>query len=1205
VVSVRNVLVSGRTSSRSSVFFQELQGEQLPVILRKTSGAVVAQVYSYDVFLSYSRIDADAVGHVQSRLKEAGLSTFIDRDQLPSGQPWLSALAQAIAHSDAVAVFVGPTGLGTWQQREIQLALDRQAEAERSGRPFPVIPILLPKVEDPPGGFLRLQTWVDLRSDLADPAQLQLLLTGIRGHAPADASSVRDAFCPYRGLLSFREEDAGLFFGREQEVDALVGKLREHSIVTLVGRSGSGKSSVVYAGLIPALRRRTDGRTWSILSLRPGSEPLHALVRAFDQPPADMPPFEEDQRVERQVKILRTTEGALGGRIRSLLTAPDERGSERLLIHVDQWEELYTQALRLSASTPKQAEDDVNRFIALLLEATRTSPCAVVLTVRADFYGELLKHGSLAAALPPGQVNLGPMRREGLAAAIKEPARAIGLTVDTPLVEELLDEVCDEIGKLPLLEYALKETWRAREGDRLTLNAYGQSGGIDGAVAKRANEIFAHLKPTEQDAARRLFVSLVTPGEGREDTRARALYPEQDEAIRAVVQEFSSADARLLVTGADVPTAQHMVEISHEALIREWDLLREWIKVNRDALRRREYIRGQMREWQERGWDKTLLLRPGLPLEEGRKLLTDHGDVLIEEVEPYITASIEADEEQLRQNARQRRRRTYVAAAGFVLVTAFAVFAVFQWREAQESEARAKNNLVAATQTVDALTFDIAQGLQNVAGMRGETVRRILETVEGTITKLSRSAPENLDLQRSRVAMLNSFGSVYSRSGDRTRALQAYEDSLAMARRLAASNPGNAEWQRDVSTGLNNIGTVRRDVGDGAGALQAFEESLAIARRLAVTDPGNTQWQRDVSANLGNIGVVRRDTGDLVGALQVFEESLAIVRRLAAAAPGNTELQRYVSANLNNIGNVRLAVGDRAGALQAFEESHSIVRRLAAADPGNTASQRDVSFLLNNIGVMRRSAGDRAGALQAFEESLASAGRLTATDPGNTQWQRDVSAFLNNIGDVRQDAGEHEGALRAYEESLAIRRRLAAADPGNTERQRDVSTSLNNIGGVRLAAGDQAGALQAYEESLAIRRQLAAADPGSTERQRDVSTSLNNIGGVRLAAGNQAGALQAYEESLAIVRRLAAADAGNTEWQRDLSTSLSNIGIVRVAAGDRAGARRAFEEGLAIGRRLAAADPGNTALQRYVSSIHGGIMALIEDGENVAPSELR
>src|SRR3954470_12609936 len=143
--------------------------------------SIVSHGETFDAFLSYSRTDAEAVRQIQSLLKDAGLATFLDRDQLPAGQPWLPALERAIAQSDAVAVFIGPGGLGTWQQREIQLALDRQVGAERAGRTLPVIPILLPKVVDPPGGFLRLQTWVDLRSDLTDPGQLTLLLAGIRG----------------------------------------------------------------------------------------------------------------------------------------------------------------------------------------------------------------------------------------------------------------------------------------------------------------------------------------------------------------------------------------------------------------------------------------------------------------------------------------------------------------------------------------------------------------------------------------------------------------------------------------------------------------------------------------------------------------------------------------------------------------------------------------------------------------------------------------------------------------------------------------------------------------------------------------------------------------------------------------------------------------------------------------------------------------
>ena len=183
---------------------------------------------------------------VQAQLKDAGLQTFLDRDQLAAGQAWLPALEQGIARSAAVAVFLGPTGLGTWQQREVQLALDRQAEEERQGRPFPVIPVLLARDTDPPGGFLRLNTWVDLRADADDPAQLQFLVAGIRGKAPAGAGTLREAHLPLswppclprggrRPLLRPRGRD-----GRARRPRSVASDL-----VTVVGRSGSGKSSVV------------------------------------------------------------------------------------------------------------------------------------------------------------------------------------------------------------------------------------------------------------------------------------------------------------------------------------------------------------------------------------------------------------------------------------------------------------------------------------------------------------------------------------------------------------------------------------------------------------------------------------------------------------------------------------------------------------------------------------------------------------------------------------------------------------------------------------------------------------------------------------------------------------------------------------------------------------------------------------------------
>jgi hypothetical protein len=218
---------------------------------------------SYDVFLSYSRADSAAAETLRARLKDAGLNAFLDRYGLPAGQAWQPWLEKHLASCRAVVALVGPQGFGEWQHREIQLGLDRQASAKKVGELFPVIPVLLPGLANdavPVGSFLSLNSWVDLRSGLGEPESFQRLVAGAQGKAidAAAAEKLLASLTPYRGLLQFREEDAGLFFGRKRFVDELVQKAGQHTatnVVAVIGRSGSGKSSIVYAGLFPALRR--------------------------------------------------------------------------------------------------------------------------------------------------------------------------------------------------------------------------------------------------------------------------------------------------------------------------------------------------------------------------------------------------------------------------------------------------------------------------------------------------------------------------------------------------------------------------------------------------------------------------------------------------------------------------------------------------------------------------------------------------------------------------------------------------------------------------------------------------------------------------------------------------------------------------------------------------------------------------------------
>jgi formylglycine-generating enzyme required for sulfatase activity len=614
---------------------------------------------AYDIFLSYHSPDRESVHTVRQLLEARGIATFFDREDLVAGLPWPHALEDALRSVRAVAVFLGPNGLGLWQKREMGFALDRQVQEESAGHPFPVIPVLLPGA-DPVPGFLFLNTWVDLRRDLTDPEALDGLVLSVRGET-ARASAEWAAVCPYRGLRAFDEEHAAFFFGQKFKgkdfADRLLGAALSRNLVAVVGPSGSGKSSEVHAGLLPLLRRqRPPALTWDAVSFTPGAQPFHHLAAALI--PLLEPALDETDRLKQAQKL----GGALaGGEVH--VDAAIERlvsksaGTDRLLVVVDQFEELFTQ-------TP---ESERRPFVDAVLAALDRAPLTLMLTLRADFYGHAIALSrELSDRIEQRVVNLGPMRRKELERAIVEPARRAGLAFEPGLAERILDDVGKEPGNLPLLEFALTELWMRRQQQvrPLTHAAYEEIGGMAGAIAQRAEAEFAKFTPERQAIARRIFTRLVRvaqPDEGTEDTRQRAtlaelsLRPQPGEAaeVGAVVQALTGWESRLLVTGRDQATGEETVEVAHEALIHHWARLQTWLDEDREFLLWRQRLRGALANWERTSQDEGSLLRGGL-LAEAERWLTERPDGLNPDERDYIQESIalrmrEAEAEQERQ----------------------------------------------------------------------------------------------------------------------------------------------------------------------------------------------------------------------------------------------------------------------------------------------------------------------------------------------------------------------------------------------------------------------------------------------------------------------------------------------------------------------------------------------------------------------------
>lgn len=643
----------------------------------------------YDVFLSYSRADEEAVSQIASKLKASDVNVFFDRWSLTQGGDWLTEIGDAIRRSDACAVFVGRDGIGPWSNEELKVA---QTRVTSDG--FFLFPVLLPGAPDkfdagalPP--FLSTRSWVDLREGTADPDLFRNLISAIHGLASGPPPfEVDDSEPPYQGLQAFDEEHADMFFGRGADVQRVLEKFKAADFLAVVGASGSGKSSLVRAGVVPKFRSKAvrNGNNRIVRVFRPGSSPLTEAASqiAYIHSPLAMGQLIDDMRNDPRALHHAIT-----------LALADTRGNSELLIVVDQFEELYTIC---------QDDEERNRFIDNLLTASfEGSRTKVLVTMRADFYSQAASHPELAQRLASNQYLLGPMGRASLREVIESPARLAGLEFEPRLVDAILDDVADEPGSLPLLQHALLELWLRRSGPLLTLKGYRDAGGVVGALSTRADSIFSELNTEQQSIVRRIMVRLTQLGDETEDTRRRATLRELStdfssvDALNTVLENFASA--RLLTVGRDPRSEDRIVDVAHEALIRTWPRLREWLAEDRDSLILRQRIGAASREWLDNDRDEAYLYR-GTQLSIVREWTGDHAELLSLDESAFISASVAflesqqeaAAEAERQQVARRERDRVRVRAivslsAGIAIIAGLAILSTvlfFQARNQRE-----------------------------------------------------------------------------------------------------------------------------------------------------------------------------------------------------------------------------------------------------------------------------------------------------------------------------------------------------------------------------------------------------------------------------------------------------------------------------------------------------------------------------------------
>jgi tetratricopeptide (TPR) repeat protein len=975
---------------------------------------------------------------------------------------------------------------------------------------------------------------------------------------------------PFCGLSAFGAKHAPVFFGRGNDVSRAVDLWREAGsrgspYLLVVGASGSGKSSLARAGLVPRLTtpgviKEVDA--WRVAVMRPGDSaagPFAALAAALMQDEAALPKEEEgrgpalpeicqgdSQTPAELAAVLQHADAAAVKPIVNALSrvGAAEHSRERysrevrcdLVMLIDQFEELFTASM---------SEAERNTFIGLIAALVGTGRVWVVATLRADFYAGMLVQPGLKKLKELGATyDLAPPGPVELAEIVRAPAEAAGLVFESDAATgEQLDarllRDADRPDMLPLVQLALSRLFEGREtaGGQimLLLKVYDGLGGLKGIVNEAGEKALASLGEAEKAQLPRLLRQLAIPaheqdgvGKGALTIRAVPLSqvaPDGDEPAHKLVA--SLIDARLLTTTGTAADAQ--VRLTHQRVLEDWSRARAIVAESADFYRIRSDLEESRRKWEAGKRRNELLLPRGLPLAEAANIVGKFGGELTPEALAYVRAS------------HQRAQRGQLIAWGVAAV--FFVLAIGAGIAAKVAVDQRAQADAARTQAVHA-THDAAMRLEEL-------------------------------------------GDDKSKQGDLAGALADYQGSLVTFSEIAAQYHGDAQAQHDVSTCLIKMGDVKLQQGDLPAALTAYNQSLDAARHAG----NDSRAQHDLATSLNKFGDAAQRLGDIGKAREAFQESSTILRELVSQAPDSAQAQRDLAQSQREIGDVDLIMGDYLQALASYQEGLEIDRMLLARDTSDEQTQRDVFVSMGRIARIKNFQGDRAGALAAYQGSVDVARELAKQNSTSAEAQRDLSLALQELGMSQLAANDALAAFHSYEESLTISRKIAQ-DQISSDVQRDISTSLIRFGDVQLRQDDAAGALASYQESLEIDRRLAARDPNDMRTQLNLEITYNKIGREQVAQGKLADALTSYQAGLPIIERLTKSDPGNANWQHDLAASYARIADVYGRSNDPDKSLAALRDGQAIVERLAKLSPGDTELKNDLVWFNNQIAAL-------------
>jgi DNA-binding winged helix-turn-helix (wHTH) protein len=857
---------------------------------------------------------------------------------------------------------------------------------------------------------------------------------------------------PFRGLLPFDGQHAALFFGRSRATSELLAALREQrskgcAFVLITGPSGCGKSSLVHAGVIPALLREAGHgglravASASFMARPPGMAPLEALALAMTHwEVRGRPIFLETERQSLARALLEDMPGVLHRMARAMRPEDGKQGEDALLLVVETLEALVT--------TPALALPECAAFVEALAQFAQSGDVVVMALCRNDFYPSLMQIPGLLTLKRGGGLYDVAMPTEGeIAQMIRLPAVSAGLLFERDAVTErqlddlLLETACRQPGALPLLQYTLQALYECRKDDHLlTFEAYRQLGGLEGALARQAEHSFAQLDAGANDAFASMLQRLVSVNsDGEEVTACIVRWRDlADAGQRRVVQHL--VDAHLLVSLLE--DDEPCFTVAHEALLRHWPRVVEWVASHRTMLRSRARIAEMAHRWSTEGRRHEHLLPSGLLLADARTLFRSANPPLLDEQQMFV-----------RRSLRRARRRTTLFASLYGLIMMLAVLSSVATVAARHAETRAMQRQDDVESLLDFMLGDLHERLDALG--RLDALDAVTEQALKVLGHGWKRGNPDAALREARA--LREIGEIRFTRADLDSAQQAFSAAEASLRTLQPENQQRPAMYAELGKLAFWRGQMASNHGNADEAHSAWLDYLIDAERRALLEPNEPDAWLELSYANNCLGTYAMRSDQLGEAAERFRQSALLKQRYLSVRAGDDKARLELADTMSWLALAEQQRGDLHQALESFKgERQTVATTGTTGDKGAPSSlwlyRRALATLHiakaeTDLGLANEAAQDYAAASSSF------AGLVDAV-PDNRGWQRDLAYARIQEGWLAQGMNHPELAYRRLLEAEIDLHALLALNPRNADWQALLALDQNYLSVVWLKRGE-------------------------------------------------------------------------------------------------------------------------------------------------------